>query len=666
MSRDHGEVIKIIIMGIPNSGKSTIISKLSGAFMRTANYPGTTVAINEVNYRIGNTKLIMLDLPGTYSLRPNMVDEEVAAKEALLGNYDGVLVVGSALSPEQTLYLLIQVLELGRPTILVLNMMDLAKKMGIHYRVDYMVKVLGVPVIETIAVSGTGLGRLREHIVKIRELKSGNAKIVDYGKLERYISSIVNALGVSRGMAIEILAGNPLLSNAVSMNEKLRNIINEAHREVPNIREYVTSIRWATVKRLVTEFVVRTTRQYALSGLDRVFLNPRYGFPLSILLLFAVAEVIFLALEPLVDLVSSLIDAVPMEQIVGGYVFNELLKSLLIDGVWNGATVLVEFIPYVFGVAFLIAFIEDSGLIVRVTFPIEKWLRRVGVPSRGLIYLIAGSGCNVPAIAATRAIPGTRDRLLTALMIPYIPCTARFVIIALIAAAVMPQLMGVIVIIPYVVAFIGITIVSRLTRVRVRFVSGTVPYVYELPPLIIPLHRAFIKKVWYYTYDFVIRAGLLIFVFIIVMWLLSISGPGGLIGPAALINPDLLRDTWLGIVGNAMAPLLKPIGIPWQISASLVYGYVFKEVVLSTLALLYGISEHGLTNAIAASLSIPSALALMVFVTFYSPCIATLIMERRIVGLKLTIINTVLQFVLALVMAYFTYYLTSILLTLRW
>jgi len=172
--------------------------------------------------------------------------------------------------------------------------------------------------------------------------------------------------------------------------------------------------------------------------------------------------------------------------------------------------------------------------------------------------------------------------------------------------------------------------------------------------------------VWYYTYDFIMRAGLLIFVFIIVMWLLSISGPRGLIGPAALINPDLLRYTWLGVVGGVMGPLLAPIGVPWQISASLVYGYVFKEVVLSTLALLYGVSEHGLTNAIVASLSIPSALALMVFVTFYSPCIATLIMERRIVGLKLTIINTVLQFVLALVMAYFTYYLTSILLTLRW
>jgi ferrous iron transport protein B len=261
-------------------------------------------------------------------------------------------------------------------------------------------------------------------------------------------------------------------------------------------------------------------------------------------------------------------------------------------------------------------------------------------------------------------MPSTRDRVLTALMIPYIPCTARFVIIALIAAAVIPQLMGLIVIIPYVVAFIGVTIVSSLSRVRIRLIGKPISYVYELPPLIIPLHRAFIKKVWYYTYEFIVRAGLLIFTFIVIVWLLSVSGPRGLIGHAALTNPDLLRDTWLGVVGGVMGPLLAPIGVPWQISASLVYGYVFKEVVLSTLALLYGVGEHGLINAIAASLSVPSALALIVFITFYSPCIATLMMERRIVGIKLTIINTILQFLLALVMAYSTYYLASLLLTL--
>ncbi|MCG2886062.1 MAG: ferrous iron transport protein B [Vulcanisaeta sp.] len=664
MSKSSDGVIKVIIIGTPNSGKSTLISRLSGVFMRTANYPGTTVTINEINYKIGNTRLIVLDLPGTYSLRPSMVDEEVAAKEVLLGDYDGVVVVGSAISPEQTFYLLIQVLELGKPTILVLNMTDIARRRGIHYRVNRIMEVLGIPVIETVAVSNTGLRELRDRIVKIRELRPGNARIVNYDRLEKYINSIVNAIGVPRGVAVEILAGNPLLSDFVDMNEKLKIIVDEARKEVPNINEYIVLARWKTVKELVNEFVEKQPGQGTLSRLDNAFLNPRYGFILSILLLFAVAEVIFLALEPLVNIISNIVDAIPMEQFLSNYVTNDLLRSLMLDGIWNGATVLIEFIPYVFGVAFLIAFIEDSGLIVRITFPLERWLRRVGIPSRGLIYLIAGSGCNVPAIAATRAMPSTRDRVLTALMIPYIPCTARFVIIALIAAAVIPQLMGLIVIIPYVVAFIGVTIVSSLSRVRIRLIGKPISYVYELPPLTIPLHRAFIKKVWYYTYEFIVRAGLLIFTFIVIVWLLSVSGPRGLIGPAALTNPDLLRDTWLGVVGGVMGPLLAPIGVPWQISASLVYGYVFKEVVLSTLALLYGVSEHGLINAIAASLSVPSALALIVFITFYSPCIATLMTERRIVGIKLTIINTILQFLLALVMAYSTYYLASLLLTL--
>ncbi|MFP3215862.1 MAG: FeoB small GTPase domain-containing protein, partial [Vulcanisaeta sp.] len=167
MSKSSDGVIKVIIIGTPNSGKSTLISRLSGVFMRTANYPGTTVTINEINYKIGNTRLIVLDLPGTYSLRPSMVDEEVAAKEVLLGDYDGVVVVGSAISPEQTFYLLIQVLELGKPTILVLNMTDIARRRGIHYRVNRIMEVLGIPVIETVAVSNTGLRELRDRIVKI-------------------------------------------------------------------------------------------------------------------------------------------------------------------------------------------------------------------------------------------------------------------------------------------------------------------------------------------------------------------------------------------------------------------------------------------------------------------------------------------------------------------
>ncbi len=646
--------IKVVIAGIPNSGKSTLVNRISGTFVRTANYPGTTVSIDEVSYSIGETRVLMIDLPGTYSLRTSMMDEAVASRELLLGDYDGIILVGSALNPEQSLYLLIQVLELGKPVVFVLNMMDLARRRGLHYNFDALKKALGVTVVPTVAVGNVGLRELKTIIAGIRELKPGTTNIVNYGRLEKYINTIANALGVSRGIAIEILGGNPLLMH---LSVKVSNVVEEAHREVPNINDYITAMRWNTVKSLISKFA--TKDRITLNKYDELFLNPRYGALLSLLLLFIMAEVIFMVLEPLVDLMSEALDSIPVVSFISGYVSNELLSSFLVDGVWNGVATLVDFIPYVLGVSFLIAFLEDSGLIARIAFPIERWLKRIGIPSRGLVYLIAGSGCNVPAIMATRAMPSTRDRVLTALMIPYIPCTARFTIIALITAAVMPHLIGVIVVIPYIVAFIGISIMSRFSKVHVRLISGNVPYAYELPPLIIPLHRAFVKKVWHYTYDFISRAGVLIIVFIIITWLLSISGPRGLVGPEALVNPSILTETWLGIVGKAIAPLFNPINVPWQISASLVYGYIFKEVVLSTLALFYGTEKGGLLHAIGSTLTPASSLALITFITLYSPCIATLIVEKRIVGLRLTIINSILQFIIALALAYAVFYTTT-------
>ncbi|MGC9071742.1 MAG: ferrous iron transport protein B [Acidilobus sp.] len=657
MRTERISVVKIAVTGIPNSGKSTLVSWLSGAFLKTANYPGTTVSVDEVVFNLKGVKVRMVDLPGAYSLRAGMPDEYVAAKEVLLGDYDGIIVVGSAVSPELTFYLLLQVMELGKPTILVLNMMDLAERRGLEYDLEGLRKALGIPIIPAVATRGKGLAELRDLLAKVSESKPSVTRAVDYGKLEGYVDNIVKSLNVSRGVAIEILSDNPVTRELA--NESVRSIVNQALQEVPDLTNYVISVRWKAVRSLVNSFV-KKGKVVSIGKLDKLLMNPRYGPLFSMLILFSVAEAIFLALEPLVDMLSEALGIIPIINLVESLINYEILRSFIIDGVWNGLTTLVSFTPYVFGVMFIVAFIEDSGLMVRISFPIERWLRIVGIPSRGLLYLIAGSACNVPAIMATRAVPSTRDRVLTSLMIPYIPCTARFVVISLIAAAVLPSLVGLVIIIPYASALIGIFIVSNITRTRLGLPAKRQPYAYELPPIVLPFHRAFIKKVWHYTYQFLVRAGLFISLFIVLMWFLSISGPSGVVGPAALNSPALIKMTWLGIVGNVMSPLLRPLGIPWEFSASLVYGYIFKEVVLSTLAVLYGVregrSQGGLLYALKTSLSIPSALSLIVFTTLYSPCIATLVVESRVAGTRLTVINTMLQFTIALALSYATYY----------
>ena len=648
--------IKIGVVGLPNSGKSTIVSSLSGLFIRTANYPGTTVSINVVNLTIKNLRIQLIDLPGIYSLSSEMPDEEVATKEILRGNYDGFIVVGSTLSLQQTIYLLVQLLELGKPVILVLNMMDLARKQGININVEAMRRRLGIPIIPSVAASGVGMGELRKLITEIAQSSIAvNTKVIDYGPLEKYIDAVSARLNAPRGLAIEVLKGNDLLKE-----ERLKagDIVSKAIEEIGQIDVFVARKRWDFVSSITKDVVARGV-QVNLSKLDYILLNPKVGILASLALLFTLAEVIFLVLNPLVNYISELLSMIPIGELMVN-VGNPLIQSFIMDAVWNSTSIVLSFIPYVFGVALIIAFIEDSGLIIRLTFPLEKWLRRIGLPSRGLIYLIAGVGCNVPATSSTVAIPSSTDRLITALMIPYIPCMARLLVISLIAAAILPsQLTGVVMILPFVTSLIGVMVMSRLllpllTHIRVKL-TARVPYAYELPQLIIPINRFFVKKVWHYTYEFLVRAGILIVAFSALMWVLSISGPSGLIGPEALTNQTLIRSTWLSLIGYSISPVFKLLNIPWQISASLMYGYVFKEVILSSMAVLYGTSEEGVINVLHSALQLPSALALITFITFYSPCIATLVTETRIVGVRLTVINTIAQLLLALALSYIVY-----------
>ncbi|MFP3283698.1 MAG: ferrous iron transport protein B [Nitrososphaeria archaeon] len=648
----HG-ALRVAVAGIPNCGKSTLVSALSGLSIRTANYPGTTVSIQEIRIKEGGREIILVDLPGTYGLRSDMADEAVAAREILSGNYDVLLVVGSAMSPEQTMYLLLQVLELGRPTVLVLNMMDVAGRRGVALDAAALEKRLGIRVLPISAATGMGIGELRGLLSDPRAIPRGNEAAVDYGPLEKYIDEAARALRSSRGIAIAALTGALRLPEFEAVEE----IARRARSEVGSPGEFIAGKRWRAVRELVAA-AFPGARRTPLGRLDSALLNAGFGPIVSLIVRFALAESIFMALGPAVDYISEALGWIPVGA-AASRLGNALAESLIVDGIWNGLTTLISFIPYVFGVALLVALIEDSGLIVRLVLPLERWLRALGVPSRGLIYMVAGAGCNIPAIAATGAIPSSRDRTLTALLIPYVPCTPRLLIISLIAAAVMPQLVGIAVALPFAVALIAVAISSRILGSTSRALGKPPPYAYELPPLVLPIHRAFLKKVWHYTYEFIGRAGVLIVAFVTIMWLLSVSGPAGIVGPEALGNPGLLRTTWLGIAGGLFSPLLNPIGIPWEISAALAYGYIFKEVVLGALVVLYGLGEGGLTHVLAGALSLPSALALMVFTTFYSPCVATIVAEARAAGWRLTAVNTVLQFLLATALTYSTYFIAG-------
>ncbi|MGC8772359.1 MAG: FeoB small GTPase domain-containing protein [Conexivisphaera sp.] len=339
------------------------------------------------------------------------------------------------------------------------------------------------------------------------------------------------------------------------------------------------------------------------------------------------------AMEPLLDKVGELL-------VVPG---NALLTLLLRDGIWSGVSTVLTFIPYVAAVAFFMALYEQTGLIGALASGVERLTSRLGLSPRSMLMAFMGASCNVPAISAAKVLWGRRSRALTALMIPYMPCAPRMALFIIIAAAVLPSyLVPLAVLLPYAATVVAALLAAAIYRAAV----GRPQAVERLPPtpVMMPNWRIVGLMTWDYTRDFLYKLSLLILGVTVFLWLPSVFGPGG-------ITLDV-ENSWLAIAGRALEPAFATIGLPWQISVALMGGWIFKEVVIGILAAFGGLKLLG-------SLSVASALALMVFLAFYSSCIATLAALVRVVGLRLTLFSVAMQLTLAFVFSYATYWLAS-------
>ncbi|MGC9138866.1 MAG: FeoB small GTPase domain-containing protein [Thermoplasmata archaeon] len=341
------------------------------------------------------------------------------------------------------------------------------------------------------------------------------------------------------------------------------------------------------------------------------------------------------AIEPALDWVAGLL-------VIPG---NPLLTLFLKNGIWSGVSVVILFIPYVAAVSFSMALYEQTGLIGALSSGVEKISSKFGFSPRSIVIAFMGASCNIPSMTATKVLWGKRSRTLTALLIPYIPCAPRMTLFIMIASVVLPSyLVPIAFLVPYFATIIAIL----LGFIIYHSIVGHPSEVEKLPPtpIMMPNWRIVGLRTWDYLADFLKKLSLLIIATTILLWLPSILGPGG-------ITYDV-TDSWLGVAGKFLEPVFAPIGIPWQVSVSLMGGWIFKEVVIGILAEFGGLSLIG-------SLSVASALALMVFLAFYSSCIATLTALAKRVGLALTLVSIAVQLILAVIFAYITYVVVSIL-----
>lgn len=668
------------LAGNPNSGKTSLFNALTGARQQTANYPGVTVEIKEGVVRREGVTLRFIDLPGTYSLSPHS-EEEIIARDILLrGSADVVVHVIDSTNLERNLYLLTELLDLGLRVVIALNMYDELLRSHARLRVRELSEALGVPVVPTIGHRGQGVTRLLTAVVHAasQSEEKERQKSVHYGEtLERALAEIRKSLQERtsledryplRWLALKLLEGDAVVESLVAIESGGE----EPRRIARGLREKIQATYGEDAETLIAEQryglvagIVRQSLSLPLekrvsftSQLDRVLTHTYLGIPLFLFFMWALFQLTFsLGSIPQGWIESGL--AWLTTQVKADFPAGPL-RDLVTQGILGGVGGVAIFLPNIFFLFFGISLLEDTGYMARAAFLMDRVMHTMGLHGKSFIPLLMGFGCNVPAIMATRTLETRRDRLLTNLLIPLMSCSARFYIYVLFAGAFFPGREGNVIFSLYLLSILVAVGVGQLLG-RTVFRGLGSHFVLELPPYRFPTLRAILVHVWMKGSYFLRKMGGYILAFSVVIWFLG-SWPSE---KSEIPNPKSdfgfphsgLSYSAIGRLGALVQPIFEPLGFTHEMTIALIVGAPVKEVVVSTLGVIYGAgsdSEEGLRAALRSTQLPPLiAYAFLVFVLFYAPCIGTLVAFRRETGSRAwTVFLIAYEFLLAWVLAF--------------
>ena len=661
--------IKVGLVGIPNVGKSLIFNRLTGGKAWVGNWPGVTVEKKVGKLRINGVEAEVVDLPGIYSLTPYSIDELIARNFIIEESSDVVVCIASAANLERSLYLAISLLELGANIVLDLNMIDLAEREG--YKVDSakLEDLLGAPVVETIATIGYGMDRLRSVIRRALYERRRCIHVVNYGKevegvikkLEKLIEELIPGLTnkyPARWIAIKLLEEDNEVLNRVAKQPKGEAVISQVQslrkdleKRVGDLESYIIERRYERALE-IARAVVRKVAAPAISltdAIDSVLTHKVLGIPFALSILYLLFRFAFEVSTPFVDLIDVAVNGYLHDLITGITILPKWLTSLLADGVIAGVGTVLTFLPVVAFFFLGFAVLEDLGYVARIAFLVDKLFSKFSLPGKTIIPLIIGFGCNVPGVMATRTIEDENDRKTAALIAPLASCNARLPVYLVIGAAVLGHSAGFAVLSMYALGVLLALLMGFVFR-RFLFRGPSSGFVMELPPYMKPNPCSIAMKTWERTKKFLFKAGTVIFLGVVMIWLLSVTGPTGYLGP------DHIEESFAGIIGRLLSStIFKPMGWDWRSSVALLFGFIAKEVVVGTFGVLYGVGEEEETvaHAIAGHHSFTplTGYAYMAFVLIYVPCIATLAAIRSELGLKYTILALIYEIVLAFAIA---------------
>lgn len=619
------------LVGNPNSGKTTLFNELTGSSQHVGNWPGVTVEKKEGRLK-QHKEIVIQDLPGIYSLSPYTLEEVVARDYLLSDEPDAIINIIDASNLERNLYLTTQLMELKKPMVVALNMMDVVEKNGDQIDLVKLQSSLGVPVVSMSAVRGKGVQEVSQALVKLSQAPEVQVREVTFAPVvEEAIKQIERLTGLQRFEAVKAFERDEKVFAQLSMETKqaVEALIQAAEKaEDDDAKSIMTAQRYQFVGQVCQQAYQRNQqRKASLSDqIDRIVTHRFWAIPIFVLVM---ALVYYIAITSIGGMMTDWVNDVLFGEIippaVEGWMAHagvaDWLQSLILDGIIGGVGAVLGFLPQMLTLFVLLAILEDCGYMARIAFILDRLFRKLGLSGKSFIPMMVGTGCGVPGIMASRTIENEKDRRMTVMLTTFIPCSAKLPIIALIAGALFDDAWWV----GASAYFIGMAaiIISGIILKKTRLFAGDpAPFVMELPAYHLPLPKNVIMQTYERGKAFVKKAGTIIFVSCIVIWFLQSFN-----WSFEMVDAN---DSILASIGNLFAPLFSPLGFGnWQSAVATITGLVAKENVVSTMGVLYGfeeVAEDGVEiwGTFASMFTSVSAYAFLVFNLLCAPCFAAI------------------------------------------
>ena len=633
--------IKIALAGNPNCGKTTLFNALTGSNQFVGNWPGVTVEKKEGKLK-GHKDVTIMDLPGIYSLSPYTLEEVVARNYLINERPDAILNIVDGTNIERNLYLSTQIMELGIPVIMAVNMMDIVEKNGDKIHIDKLAKKLGCEVVTISALKGTGIKEAADKAVQIAQKKGAAVPVHEFDKdVEAVIRTVESKLGndivneQKRFFAIKLLEKDDKITEQMKSVPDVSAEIKQLEDKFDDDTEsFITNERYVYISSIIGDCITKNKKNAMTTSdkIDRIVTNRWLALPIFAVVMWIVYYVSVSTVGTIVtdwtnDVLFGEIIPPAIENLLNAIHCADWLQGLILDGIVAGVGAVLGFVPQMLVLFLFLAFLESCGYMARVAFIMDRIFRKFGLSGKSFIPMLIGSGCGVPGIMASRTIENDRDRKMTIMTTTFVPCGAKLPIIALIAGALFN---GASWVAPsaYFVGIAAIICSGIILKKTKLFAGDPAPFVMELPAYHWPTVSNVLRSMWERGWSFIKKAGTIILMSTIVLWFLM--NFGWVDGSFGMLEAEQLNDSILASIGSVIAPLFAPLGWgDWKMAVAAVTGLIAKENVVGTFGVLFGfgeVAEDGqeIWGQLAGSLSTVAAYSFLVFNLLCAPCFAAM------------------------------------------